>query len=472
VSAWSEKVFDQEKEDNAMSLNRAIDKKPMFRKATIVVILLCWFMTIFEGYDIVVYGTVVPSLLHYKPWGLNPGQAGTIGSVIVAGMFLGALLVGPFADVFGRRTTMIIDLLVFSISMFLCGLSPTPLMFSIFRFIGGLGVGGIIPTTATITVEYAPLRWRSLAYTLMFTGYGVGGILASGLAIPLLPTFGWQVMFYINALACLIAVPLAYWFLPESIGFLLFKNRRAEAERVAQRFQVDLNSEEVRLAQREIEAARGARGWKSPLFLFSQGYLLATVLFALLSFCALYMIYGVNTWLTQLMASSGYSLTSALLFLLVLNLGNIIGNVIAGAAADRFGSRIVCIVVFGLAAISFFLLSIKVPLLVGYLLVILVGNGTLGAQNLLNAYIAKSYPVNTRGTAVGWALGIGRTGGFVSPNLIGLFLFWHVPLQWSFYALAIPGALSILLLLFMPKTPALNEQVQESTALPASAEVS
>jgi AAHS family benzoate transporter-like MFS transporter len=104
--------------------------------------------------------------------------------------------------------------------------------------------------------------------------------------------------------------------------------------------------------------------------------------------------------------------------------------------------------------------------------VILVGNGAFGAQNLLNAYIAKFYPVNSRGTAVGWALGIGRSGGFVSPNLIGLFLFWHVPLQWSFYALAIPGALSVVLLLFMPKTPMLNEQVGASTALSASTEVS
>ncbi|MBV9231223.1 MAG: aromatic acid/H+ symport family MFS transporter, partial [Chloroflexi bacterium] len=435
-------------------------EKQTLSGVTITVVLICWFMTIFEGYDIVVYGTVVPSLLHYKPWGLNPGQAGVIGSLIVFGMFFGALFVGPLADLFGRRTTMIVDLLIFSISMFLCGLSPTPLVFSIFRFIGGVGLGGIIPTTATITVEYAPLRWRSLVYTIMFTGYSVGGILAAGLAIPLLPAFGWQVMFYINAVACLVAVPLAYWFLPESIGFLLSKNRRAEAERVAQRFRVNMNSEEVRLAQREIEGAHAARGWRAPLLLFSRGYLLATVLFALVSFCALYTIYGVNTWLPQLMTLSGYSLTSALLFLLVLNVGNIIGNVIAGAAADRFGSKIVCMTVFALAAISFFLLSFKVPLLIGYILVILVGNGTYGAQNLLNAYVVKSYPVSSRGTAIGWALGIGRTGGFVAPNLIGLFLFWHVPLQWSFYVLAIPGVLAVIALLFITKTPAFYEHVQ------------
>jgi AAHS family benzoate transporter-like MFS transporter len=456
-----------------MSSNTVVSRNSQqtFGRATVTVVLICWFMTIFEGYDIVVYGTVVPSLLHYKLWSLNPAQAGAISSVIVVGMLFGALCVGPLADVFGRRNTVLLDLIIFSLSLFLCGLAPTPLMFSIFRFIGGLGLGGIIPTSAAITVEYAPPRWRSLAYTIMFTGYGVGGVLAAGLAIPLIPAFGWQVMFYLNAIACLVAVPLAYYFLPESIGFLLAKNKRAEAERVAQRLHVSLDSEGVRLAQREIEEAQAAKGGKGYLSLFSQGYLLATILFALLSFFALYMIFGVNTWLPQLMNLSGYSITSSLLFLLVLNVGNIVGNVIAGAAADRFGSKVVCIVIFALGALSFFLLSFHWPLFIAYILVILVGNGTLGAQNILNAYVAKSYPVGSRSSAVGWALGVGRAGGLVGPNVLGLFQFWHVSLQWSFYALAIPGLLAVVFLLFMPKTPTLHEQVQESTLLPASADL-
>lgn len=442
--------------------------RPMFGRATITVVLICWFMTIFEGYDIVVFGTVVPSLLHYKPWALNPAQTGAIGSVIVIGMAIGALFVGPLADLFGRRNTVIVDLIIFSVSLFLCGLAPTPLIFSIFRFIGGIGLGGIIPTTAAITVEYAPPRWRSLAYTIMFSGYGVGGILAAGLAIPLVPAFGWQIMFYLNAVACLVAVPLAFWLLPESIGFLLAKNRRAEAERVAQRLHIPLDSEGIQLAEREIEEARSTGGRRGFLFLFTRGYLLPTILFALLSFFALFMIFGVNTWLPQLMNLSGYSLTSSLLFLLVLNIGNIIGNIIAGAAADRFGSKAVCIVIFTLGAVSFFLLSLHWPLAIAYLLVILVGNGTLGAQNILNAFVAKSYPAGSRSSAVGWALGMGRFGGLIGPNVLGLFQFWHVSLSWSFYALAIPGVLSVLALLFLPSTPTLHEQVRTPMLTPAA----
>lgn len=456
-----------------MSNNTVVaqDTTQRFGRVAILVILICWFLTIFEGFDIVVYGTVVPSLLHYKPWHLNPAQAGTIGSVIVLGMLFGALCVGPLADLFGRRKTVILNLLVFSISLFLCGLAPTPLLFSVFRFIGGLGLGGIIPTTAAITVEYAPTRWRSTAYTVMFTGYGFGGIIAAGLAIFLIPSFGWQVMFYLNALACLLAVPLAFWLLPESIGFLLAKNRRAEAERLAQRLHIPLNSEGIQLAEREIVAARSASGWKIILQLFSRDYLLPTILFALLSFFGLYMIYGVNTWLPQLMALSGYSLTSSLLFLLVLNVGNIIGNVIAGTAADRFGSKAVCITLFTLGAVSFFLLSFHWSILVAYILVVFVGNGSLGAQNIVNAYIVKSYPTNIRASAMSWAIGLGRAGAIFGPIMLGLFQTWHVSLQWSFYALAIPGILSVIALFYMPKTLASYERPQMQLPLSAATEI-
>jgi AAHS family benzoate transporter-like MFS transporter len=102
-----------------MSDNMAVSQRPKqsLSRVAIIVIFICWFMTIFEGYDVVVFGTIVPSLLHYKPWALNPAQTGVISGILVVGMILGAFIVGPLADKFGRRNTVILDLLIFQ---FLC----------------------------------------------------------------------------------------------------------------------------------------------------------------------------------------------------------------------------------------------------------------------------------------------------------------------------------------------------------------
>jgi AAHS family benzoate transporter-like MFS transporter len=451
-----------------MSDNMAVSQrsKQSLSRAAIIVIFICWFMTIFEGYDVVVYGTVVPSLLHYKPWALNAAQAGIISGILVVGMIFGAFFVGPLADNFGRRNIVILDLLIFSFSLFLCGIAPTPLAFIVFRFIGGIGIGGIIPTSTAIVIEYAPPRWRSMAYTIVFSGYGVGGILVSTLAIPLIPAFGWQVMFYVNAIACLLTLPLTYWLLPESIGFLLAKNRRAEAQSVARRFHVDLDSEGVRFAEKEIIEARSIQGKNAFFSLFGRYYVLPTILFALISFFTLYMIFGVSTWLSQLMTLSGYSPALALLFVVVLNVGSIFGNIFAGAAADRFGSKSVGVLIFLLGSASFFLLSFKVPVALALVLGILVGNGSFGAQNILNAYVAKSYPVSSRASAMSVVLGIGRFGGLLGPSVLGLFQFWHISLQWSFYALAIPGVICAITLLLIPKTPTLHEKFRNTIPLP------
>jgi MFS transporter, AAHS family, benzoate transport protein len=436
----------------------------LFNAATIRVVLICWLTIIFEGYDLVVFGTVVPSLLHYKPWTLNPALVGAMASSIVLGMAVGALGVGLITDMIGRKATLIGSLLIFSIAMGLCGFAPSPIIFVVFRFIGGIGLGGFLPTSTALTFEYSSPKRRILTYTLMFTGYGVGGILASLLAIWLIPAFGWQVMFWVNGLACFVMAPVAYFLLPESVGFLLAKNRRAEAEQIASRFKISLVEEGVKASEEAAETEGKAGRWDGFKTLFTAPYIRATIIFAIVTFFTLFMVFGVNTWLPQLMNLLGYSLSSSLLFIAVLNIGNMIGNVIAGAVADRYGAKIVCITVFILGAISFVLLSLKLPLVIAFIFVILVGNGTLGAQNLLNIYVADRYPTGSRASAVGWALGAGRLGGLIGPNVIGLLQFWHAPIGLNFYILASSGLLCAIALFFLTGRPGTQAQLQTPLA--------
>jgi AAHS family benzoate transporter-like MFS transporter len=183
----------------------------------------------------------------------------------------------------------------------------------------------------------------------------------------------------------------------------------------------------------------------------------ATVLFWIATFIGLFLVYGLNTWLSQIMIEAGYPLGSALSFLLVLNVGAIIGTPIAGAAADRFGSKPVTAAGFLAAAIPIALLSIQLPLLAIYILVALAGLGSIGTTILANAYTARHYPADRRATALGWALGFGRLGAILAPLYGGYVIAYiasQLGVEWNFYAFAVPALLGVLLVLLIPRSPA------------------
>ena len=397
--------------------------------ATRRVAVLCWVAVAMDGFDLVVLGAVTPALLEYREWGLTAPQVGAITSYGLFGMLIGALGIGTLSDVIGRKRSILVSVAGFSAFTALCAVAPTPGIFGMLRFLAGLGLGGLIPTATTMVAEYAHVRRGGSSITFMMTGYHVGGVLTALLAIPVLPSLGWRAMFVIGALPALVLVPLIVRNLPESTSFLIARGRRAEAEELASRYGTALEAEEVREVETEERASEGA-GFGALRTLFSGGYLLATLTFWAASFMGLLLVYGLNQWLPEIMRQSGYALGAALAFLLVLNVGAVIGLLVAGPVADRYGSKAACAGWFALAAVFLFLLSIQMPLFVTYAVVLLTGFFVFSAQVLLYAYVSKHYPTSGRGTALGWAAGIGRIGAICGPILGGMLLGAGLAVPW------------------------------------------
>lgn len=419
-------------------------------RGSAAVIALCGLTIIFDGYDLIVYGAVLPSLLEYEPWGLTPVEAGAIGSYALIGMLIGALVVGTVTDIVGRRRIMLFCITWFSLSMGLCAMAPSPELFGLFRFIAGLGLGGVIPTAIALTIEYAPPNWRTLANSIMFSGYSVGGILAALLAIALLPDFGFRTMFWIGMLPLVTLLPLAWKFLPESAAFLVANGRMEEAGELARKYGVEIERKDA-----SSPAANEGRGKLGALAsLFSRSYFVPTMLFWAATFVGLLLVYGFNTWLPQIMREAGYPLGSALSFLLVLNLGAIIGTPVAGALADRVGRKLVTTACFVAAAACIGLLSFPLPTAGLYALVAVAGVGTIGTTILVNACCAQYYPAGSRATGLGWSLGIGRLGAIIGPLFGGFIAASQLGYEWNFYAFASLALLGGLFMLLIPISPA------------------
>ncbi len=417
------------------------------------VVILCWVAVALDGFDLVVLGAVTPALLEYEAWGLTPGRVGAITSYGLIGMMIGALTIGTLTDVIGRRKAILISVTSFSLFTGLLAAAPSPEVFGLFRFLAGLGLGGLIPTAATLVSEYAQLRRGSSSITFMMTGYHVGGVLTALFAIPVLPALGWRAMFVIGALPALVLVPLMFKKLPESPSFLVASGRRSEAEDLADQYGITLDPEDVREVLAEERASESGR-FGALKTLFSGGYLLGTLAFSVASFMGLLLVYGLNQWLPTIMRDAGYALGAALTFLLVLNLGAVVGLLVAGPVADRYGSKVVCAGWFALAAVFLFLLSVQMPLILTYLAVFATGVWVFSAQVLLYAYVSKHYPTSGRGTALGWAAGIGRIGAICGPLLGGFLVGAQLAVPWGFYAFALVGLLGSIFIALVPRSPA------------------
>ncbi|HEY5853869.1 MAG TPA: aromatic acid/H+ symport family MFS transporter [Aldersonia sp.] len=405
-------------------------------KLSLLVLGLCWFAILCDGLDTFVYGAALPDMLADKSFGLDPGTAGDVGSIATFGMLLGALGAGPLADRVGRRATLIGGVALFSIASLACAIAPQVAVFAAARFVAGLGLGGLIPTAISMVMEFAPIGRANLMVAAVMTAHQTGGILASGLGIVFLDGRGWRFLFALGALPLLIAVPVMLKYLPESLSYLVARGRVDEAHALAARHGVtvaDFTSERSGGAASVLASLR-------KLFVGSRKY--TTLTFWVASFAGLLLVYGVATWLPVMMRSTGYELGSALSFLLVVNLGGIVGLLIAGRAADRFGPTRIAIIWFALTAVGISLLAVKMPLPATYFLVFLTGVWLFSAQTMVYASTAAHADADFRATAVGWTSGMGRFGAVFGPWLGGVLVASGQP-KWGFAAFAIAAVVAV-----------------------------
>ncbi|MEU0343637.1 aromatic acid/H+ symport family MFS transporter [Streptomyces bobili] len=403
-------------------------------RLALLVVGLCWLAVLFDGLDMFIYGSVLPHLLETRTFGLTPDQAGDLGSYATFGMLIGALAAGTIADRIGRKKLMVSCVTLFSLASGLCAVADSVAVFGLGRTLAGVGLGGLLPTAISMVSDYAPRGRGAIVIGLLMTAHHAGGILSAYVAKWLVEPVGWRAAFWVCVLPLLFAPVLAR-FLPESLSFLVAKGRTEEARALAARYDVEVP------AAKSAKAGPGER-WTNLVSLFRGREWTQTLLYWLASFGGLLLVYGVATWLPTLMRAEGYELGSALLFVVVFNLGGIVGMLVAGRAADRFGAPRISAIWFALTAVGVYLLSVHMPMTVTMIVVFLTGVFLNSAQTMIYATVSiRSHPDN-RATAVGWTSGMGRFGAVFGPWLGGQLLASGQG-EWGFTAFALAGVSSM-----------------------------
>ncbi|MEU1405424.1 MFS transporter [Streptomyces sp. NPDC005728] len=394
-------------------------------RLALLVVGLCWLAVLFDGLDMFVYGSVLPHMLETKALGITPGQAGDLGSYATFGMLVGALTAGTVADRIGRKQLMVVCVALFSLASGICALSGSVAVFGLGRTLAGVGLGGLLPTAISMVSDYARGGRGALTIGALMTAHHAGGILSAYVAKWLVEPLGWRSAFWVCVLP-LLFVPVLAKVMPESLSFLVAKGRAAEARDLAARYEVELPAGTPPKAP--------ADRWSALLGLFRGGEWIQTLLYWLASFGGLLLVYGVATWLPTLMRGEGYNLGSALTFVVLFNLGGIVGMLVAGRASDLPHARLrsrggtptgaprISAIWFALTAAGVFLLSVRMPLGVTFVVVFLTGVFLNSAQTMIYATVSLRSTPDSRATAVGWTSGMGRFGAVFGPWLGGQLL--------------------------------------------------
>jgi AAHS family 4-hydroxybenzoate transporter-like MFS transporter len=421
-----------------------IDRQKMGR-FQIRVIVLCALMQFLDGFDTQAIAYVAPALK--RAWNLGQASLGPVFGAGVAGIFIGSLLIGPLADRFGRKKLMILAVALFGVFTLLTAEAGTLNTLFLFRFIAGVGLGGVIPSTVVMASEYAPAHRRASMVTLMAFGFALGAASGGILAGDYLLSFGWQAIFYVGgALPLLLVLVLVRW-LPESLRFLSLDAAARRPRMLEILSQIEPG---VRYPD-DIEFTRTQRGigrWRVTE-LFRERRAAMTCLLWLIFFMNLVCLNFLNNWLPTLLSAT-MPMHDAVRTTTFFQFGGMAGVICMGILADRFG--------FYRVLTSGFLVASVMTAAIGAVFssreamsVVLAFCGfcIIGVQMTVSALTAVLYPTAIRATGMGWANCIGRIGSFTGPVAGGLLLSLRLPMQMQFVIVALPtlcGAVLVLVL--------------------------
>ncbi|MFV8817724.1 MFS transporter [Haliea sp. E17] len=405
-----------------------------------LILFLCMLASMIEGFDIVIISYTAPAIS--QDLAVSPGELGVVFSAGVFGMAFGAMFLGGVSDRLGRRIVVSAALLVAGLGTLAVAFSGSVSELVIWRVVAGLALGALVATLPALVGEFSPLRYRTLVIAVLLAAANFGGFAGGLIVAEVIAEQGWRPIFLYTGALTVVTALLVQFLVPESLAFVMRRHREAVLEKVNRTLayigqgQVtelpvlpDAQKTESATVKSLLTHGRGATTW-----------LLWSAFF--LSFLTVYFI---SSWMPKVLIGAGLSQQAAIQGTTALPAGAIFGNILIGWLATWWPLKRVLLAAFIVGGGCMAVLSgihesiASMPFYLIWLMLLVTGSAMFGAFGNLYNVAMIVYPVQVRGTGLGWAAGLGRAGAVLSPSLAGVMIAAGFSMPSLFFYFAIPA---------------------------------
>ena len=406
-----------------------LDRLPSSRPIWLIVAMIA-IGGFFEYFEMFATSYILPGMVHSgllsattrSPFDIH--GAGFFIASQFAGLFVGTLFLGRISDYLGRRTTFLGAMIFYAVTSVVVSFQTSAEGLHLWRFITGVGLGIQMVNISTYVTEIVPkqIRGRAFGVTMFIQMIGVPAVAAASvLLVPHHPLGidGWR---WVVAAGASGLIPFLFIRkrVPESPRWLALKGRTGEAEAIVSAIEQEVERRTGKpLPQPRPEVAAVAGGTRPRLSeLFSAEYRKRTLMLIAFHICHTVGIYGFQNWGATFLLQQGISLTSSLLYSMIIACATPLGALLSISFADRWERKWqISMSAVTLAAAGLVYANSRAPALI-------IASGivvTMSAAILVgafNAYQAEVFPTRMRAMAVGFVYSWGRLGGIINGFLI------------------------------------------------------
>ena len=396
-----------------------VDDNPMSVRQWIVVALMV-LLNALDGFDVLSSAFAAPGIT--MEWGIPRSALGIMLSAELVGMGFGSVILGGVADKVGRKPAMLGCLVIMAVGMYLAHAASDLTQLTIWRFITGLGIGGMLAATNAVTAESTSKSARSVAMALYVIGYPVGGVIGGFAAQTwLLVEYDWRAVFLFGSIVTAIMIPLVVLLVPETPAFYAARRPAGAIEKINKSLralrkpQIDALPEISPTAPKpKVTDILSNPRLRPVTLLLAFGYLFHTLTF-----------YYILKFAVQIVADSGFTQPEAASTLTWANIGGAIGGGLFGFLMKKWDIKgpTIAVAVLGSAAVAAF--GMGSDTLWGWRVATFLTMFFLNAAIVgYYAAFAKGFPAYARATGTGFVLGVGRAGAAGSPIIAGFLFTW------------------------------------------------